>query len=85
VSRLANGGRYGLGDLREADQLVLDLHLRAIEGDMCGVEKFLAGRLAGLGGSAALGVAGFVGRLVMDDRVKGKAAEHRRSYATIRS
>jgi hypothetical protein len=52
---------------------------------MCGVEKFLAGRLAGLGGSAALGVAGFVGRLVMDDRVKGKAAEHRRSYATIRS
>jgi hypothetical protein len=52
---------------------------------MCGVEKFLAGRLAGLGGYAALGVAGFVGRLVMDDRVKGKAAEHRRSYATIRS
>lgn len=34
---------------READGLVLDLHLRAVERDARGIDQFLSLRLAGVG------------------------------------
>lgn len=39
---------------RQVDQLVLDLHLRAVERDAGGVEQFLPLRLAGLGERAGV-------------------------------